>query len=356
MFKGIITFILLNVAVLSFAQEDQKITLEATKEKKQDRKETFTFEIVADSYYKKSINSTDDSNTTGNTPPTSFADKPGFALGMVNAIATYTSGKVRIVADIVEGPRGEAASKSRINQLYVRYSPIEKLDITFGKFNTFLGYEVISPKDDFNYSTSYLFSNGPFSHTGLKARYHFSDKQSLVVALMNANDDTKFNSTNSYTLGMQYSLNGQNLNMIYGDRDTDPNTGETFEIDFTGGIKFSEKFFLGINTSYETTQNKQLNKKFGFYGVALYGVYEINPKIKLGLRPEYFTKYLGAEQSVSIASTLSANWAITKSLMLIPELRLDYNKDEPFVDSKLRPQSSLSSFLVGVVFHFDRTF
>lgn len=347
MLKNIFTFILLNVVLLSFAQE---------KEKKEDRKEVFTFEIVADSYYKKSINSTDDSNTTGNTPPTSFADKPGFALGMVNAITSYTNGKVKIVADIVAGPRGEAASNSIINQLYVRYSPIEKLDITFGKFNTFLGYEVISPKDDFNYSTSYLFSNGPFSHTGLKARYYFSDKQSLVLALMNANDDTKFNSTNSYTVGMQYSLNGQNINLIYGDRDNDPNTGETFEIDFTGGFDITKNFFLGINTSYETTHNKNLNKKSGFYGAALYGLYKINQKVKLGLRPEYFTKYLGADKSVSIASTLSANWSITKNLMLIPELRIDYNEDKPFVDTKLQPHTTLSSFLVGVVFHFDRTF
>lgn len=325
-------------------------------QKKEEKKETFNFEIVADTYFKTGINSTNSAKTTRNTPPTSFADKPGFALGMVNGIASYTTKKINIVADLVEGPRGEAASKSRINQLYVKYRPTTKVEITFGKFNTFLGYEVISPKDDFNYSTSYLFSNGPFSHTGIKGRYYFSDKQSLMFGIMNANDDTKFNSTNSYTLGMQYHFYGQNINIIHGNRDDNTDTGKTFEIDYTGGFNLTENFFLGINTSYERTKDKKLQKEFGFYGIALYGLLELNSELKLGLRPEYFTKYNGNKKSVSLASTLSANWAITKNLMLIPELRIDYNKDKPFVDRKLQPQKSLSSFLIGVVFHFDKSF
>lgn len=343
MYKNIFLIFILFGSSFLFAQKKEK-----------EKKEIFSFEIVADSYFKTGINSTNSAKTTRNTPPTSFADKHGFALGMVNAIASYTTDKVKIVADLVEGPRGEAASKSRINQLYAKYYPTSEIEITFGKFNTFLGYELISPKDDFNYSTSYLFSNGPFSHTGIQARYHFSKDQSLMFAVMNANDDTKFNSTNSYTLGIQYSLKGQNLNMILGNRDDNPDTGKTFEIDYTGGVDLSEKFFLGINASYETTNDKKVKENFGFYGVALYGLYKINPKLKIGLRPEYFTKYAGNNKSVSLASTLSGNWAITKNLMIIPELRIDHNKDKPFVDKDLLPQKSLSSFLVGVVFHFDK--
>lgn len=323
---------------------------------KKEKKEKFNFEIVADTYFKTGINSTNSVKTTRNTPPTSFADKPGFALGMVNGIASYTTKKIEIIADLVEGPRGKAASKSRINQLFVKYKPDEKIEITFGKFNTFLGYEVISPKDDFNYSTSYLFSNGPFSHTGIKGRYHFNDNQSLMFGIMNASDDTQFNSTNSYTLGMQYHFYGQNINAVYGSRDDNPNTGKTFEIDFTGGFDFTDRFFLGVNTSYETTEDKELKQNFGFYGVALYGLFKLTSDLKLGLRPEYFTKYNGNKKSVTLASTLSGNWAITENLMLIPELRIDYNKDNPFVDRDLLPHSTLSSFLVGVVFHFDKDF
>lgn len=322
----------------------------------QEKEEVFNFEIVADTYFKTGINTTNSVKTTKNTPPTSFADKPGFALGMVNAIATYKTKKLKIVADIVEGPRGEAASNSRINQLYFSYNFSEKFKLTVGKFNTFLGYELISPKDDFNYSTSYLFSNGPFSHTGINGRYTISEGQSVMLGIMNANDDTKFNSTNSYTLGFQYEIKGQYLNMIYGNRDDNPLTEETFEIDYTGGFDLTSSFFLGINSSYETTHDKSDDSNFGFYGIALYGLYKVNPKITIGLRPEYFTKYAGKNKSTTIASTLSGNWAISKNLVVIPELRIDFNKDKPFVNKQLLPQKALSSFLVGFVYHFDKSF
>ncbi len=42
-------------------------------------------------------------------PGTSFANRPGFALGMANLIASYEGEKVGFVADLVFGPRGEEA-------------------------------------------------------------------------------------------------------------------------------------------------------------------------------------------------------------------------------------------------------
>ncbi len=50
---------------------------------------------------------------------------------------------------------------------------------------TFVGYEVISPVGIFNYSTSYLFTNGPFQNAGVKATYAFSDKVSLMAGIFN---------------------------------------------------------------------------------------------------------------------------------------------------------------------------
>ena len=69
-------------------------------------------------------------------------------------------------------------------------------------FNTFLWYEVISPVDNFHYSTTYLFSYGPFSHTGLKVDYAMSNDQSLILAIMNPTDFTEMN--DFYTYGLQY--------------------------------------------------------------------------------------------------------------------------------------------------------
>ena len=114
-------------------------------------------------------------------PGTSFANLPGFAMGMANLIVSYEGEKSGFVADLVFGPRGADAvfsspqlddfyrSSNIVNQLYAYYNVSDSFTLTMGNFNTFLGYEVISPVANFNYTTSYMFSYGPFSHSGIKA-------------------------------------------------------------------------------------------------------------------------------------------------------------------------------------------
>ena len=80
---------------------------------------------------------------------------------MVNLIGAYEGEKVGFVADLVFGPRGEDAvfaspfynangSSNIVNQLYAYWNVSDKVKITLGNFNTFLGYEVISPTANFN--------------------------------------------------------------------------------------------------------------------------------------------------------------------------------------------------------------
>ncbi|MEL6357714.1 MAG: outer membrane beta-barrel protein [Bacteroidota bacterium] len=121
--------------------------------------------------------------------PTSFTDQTNqFAIGMVNLMATKEMGKVSFVGQVGFGPRAVAANSdsnddgsfgdnfaSTIQQLYVSYSPSDAVTFTLGNFGTFVGYEVIDAPANVNYSTSYLFSNGPFYHTGAKVDFAISD-------------------------------------------------------------------------------------------------------------------------------------------------------------------------------------
>src|SRR5690606_23303395 len=194
------------------------------------------------------------------------------------------------VADLVFGPRGEAAvfrsdgSSAVVNQLYVFYDVSDQLRLTFGNFNTFLGYEVISPAGNFHYSTPSMFSYGPFSHTGLKADLRMSDQWGLMLAIMNPSDHTEFNPTGSYSFGGQlgYSQDAGNayLNILYGKLplQADP----TFQIDLSTGWNLSELIYLGLNSTYNITDD------VGFYGAALYPQVRVSKHMALGLRAEYF--------------------------------------------------------------------
>ena len=319
----------------------------------------FTISGSVDAYYRTNLNGNNDFDTTSGmpnaAPGSSFANLPGFALGMANVIAGYEGEDVGFVADLVFGPRGTdaifasplySATGNIVNQLYVYWNVSESVKFTFGNFNTFLGYEVISPVANFNYSTSYLFSYGPFSHTGIKVDFALSDDFSLMLAAMNPTDLTELNPTGKYAFGAQLGYSGQYLNFLTDDG--------AFEVDFTGGFDLSDEFFLGINAAIYD------NDDIGFAGVALYPQYATSENFTLGLRGEYFTETgdygaigTGVEDSSVFAVTLTGS-ATIGDLIIKPELRLDSASDDSFnfLDSDLAPQKSLSSFVLAAVYSF----
>ncbi len=294
-----------------------------------------------DTYFRTNLTSTD---VGGQNPGTSFANETGFALGMANLIVSYEGEKTGVVADVVFGPRGDDATGGyNLNQLYAYWNVSEATTLTMGRFNTYLGYEVISPVGNFNYSTSYLFSSGPFSHVGLKADFGLSDDFSLMLAVMNVTDVNN-NLTGSYSAGAQLGYKGQYLNLYY---DGKVNLG--FEVDYTGGFDLSDEVYLGINAAYQD------NDGAGFHGVALYPQYAASESISLGLRGEYFGYHVedGEDLPSVFAATLTGSYTI-ENLMIKPELRFDTwsNNDGAYFDNDGAPTESLASFLVAAIYSF----
>lgn len=304
---------------------------------------TFTLSGSIDTYFRGNISG----GNFDTAPGSSFANNPGFALGMINLIAGYEGEKVGFVADMVYGPRGADAvfnsvgnSSSIVNQLYAYWKISDKVTLTIGNFNTFLGYEVISPTANFNYSTSYLFSYGPFSHTGIKADFDLGGDTSLMLAVMNPTDATEYNPNGSYAFGAQLGFSGQFVNFLYDQG--------AYEIDFTGGFDLSDTFFLGVNAAYFSGDDAP-----GFYGAALYPQIATSDAFKIGLRTEYFVEDgdfgaigTGVADSSVFAITLTGNYTIG-SLTIIPELRLDSASEAAFVGDK-----ALSSFALAAVYAF----
>ncbi|MET7028140.1 porin [Sediminicola luteus] len=335
--------VFLAIALLTtglFAQEEEAETTPK-----------FSLSGSVDAYYRANLNAPNDEDAIA--PGSSFANLPGFALGMANVIASYEGEDVGFVADLVFGPRGTdaifaspmySATGNIVNQLYVYWNVSDNVKLTFGNFNTFLGYEVISPVANFNYSTSYLFSYGPFSHTGLKADFDLGNEWSAMVAVLNPTDLTEFNPTGNYAFGAQLGYSGQYLNFITDDG--------AYEIDFTGGFDVSDEFFLGINAAYFD------NDGVGFAGAALYPQYATSDTFTIGLRGEYFTETgdfgaigTGVEDSSVFAVTLTGS-ATIGNLIIKPELRLDSASDDAFIDNDLAPTKSLSSFVLAAVYSF----
>ena len=345
----------------------------------------FTISGSIDTYFRTSLNTAD--NGTFAAPATSFANQTGFGLGMANVIFSYEGEKAGFVADLVFGPRGADAvfgsqidlggllisgNSTIVNQLYAYWAPSDAVTLTLGNFNTFLGYEVISPVGNFHYSTSYMFSYGPFSHTGLKLDFDLGGGLSLMGAIMNPTDATEYNPFDDYTLGFQLGheseTGGTWINAQLGDQDGDEfNESDEeiatslFQIDLTSGYNLSETFYLGLNTSYQVTGTEVEGVDPGsFFGVALYPSLTVSDAFGIGLRGEYFSVsngYLSDEafpldnegNGSVIAFTLSTNHTIG-NLRFIPEVRADLFSNDFTDDGDTK--SSMLSFLLAAVYSF----
>jgi len=345
-----------NIFFLAFMLFATTSLVAQEEETEEESKPKFTFSGSVDAYYRANLNSAN-SGENYSTPGSSFANLPGFALGMANVIASYEGEKVGFVADLVFGPRGADAvfgtptgSSNIINQLYAYWNVSPSVKLTFGNFNTFLGYEVISPIGNFNYSTSYLFSFGPFSHAGLKADFTLSDDFSLMLAVMNPTDQTTFNIDGKYAYGAQLGYSGQYLNFLA--------DNGSFEIDFTGGFDLSDSFFLGLNAAYFSGDDD--NGIGDFAGIAVYPQLATSESFTIGLRGEYFAETdnfgaIGANDADGDASVFAVTLtgsATIGDLTIKPELRLDSASEDAFLDEDGMPIGSLSSFVLAAVYSF----
>ena len=283
-------------------------------------------------------------------PGTSFANLPGFSMGMANIILSYEGEKSGFVADLVYGPRGADAvfnstgSANIVNQLYAYYNLSDSFTITMGNFNTFLGYEVISPVANFNYSTSYMFSYGPFSHSGIKADLALSDDASLMLGVLNSTDYTESQPIGEdFMIGVQLGLFGQYINYLGG------GTAGVSQIDFTGGIDLGDSFFLGVNaTSYSDDNDVE------FSGFALYPQYTFSDSFALGARFESFTENgnLGALGDGDNTSFTITGSITSGNLMIKPEIRMDSASAKFYTDADGAATDSLSVFMVAAIYSF----
>ena len=285
--------------------------------------------------------------------PTSFAtDHNSVSLGMIDVVLKKKTGKTSFVGEVSFGPRGAGQSipdvdgqSFHIQNLYATYAASDKLSLTAGYMGTFIGYEVISPLANFHYSTSYLFTTGPFQNAGIKANYAVSSKVGLMVGLFNDQWNT-YKATPEFGLnafGAQLTLTPAEGLTAYFNLLTGSESGTI--VDLTAAYQVSPKFKLGLNAA----DFSGVDSGSGYSGIALYPSVAISDSFGLGLRAESF-KSKTLDTSVS-AFTLSANLK-SGGLTFIPEIRLDSASEDSFYKSNGNPTKSASQFALAMVYGF----
>jgi len=293
--------------------------------------------------------------------PTSFAsDQNSVSIGMIDLGLKKTVGKASFVGELSFGPRGQYQSvpngdgsaangnnSFHIQNLYINYNVTDKFSLAAGYMSTFIGYEVISPTGNFNYSTSYLFTSGPFENAGFKATYAFSDKVSLMAGIFNDNWNVYTSARDVSTFGAQLTVTPVKNWTAYLNVATGPTSGTIF--DLTTAYQITDAFKLGLNGATFTPAHGG----GGYDGIALYPQLAVSKVVTFGLRGEYFeTKAIGTTPKSNITAITATANIKTGPLTFIPEVRFDNGKNQIFTDSNGAPTKSASQFLLAAVYAF----
>ncbi len=313
-----------------------------------------------DTYFRYNFNDPE-SGATNNF--TSFTNSQNsFQLGMASIRADHSFGKASATVDLGFGPRAEEFSYGdpshstlfAVKQAYLSYAISDKFKLTMGKFATHIGYELTDAYLNRNYSMDYMFSYGPFSHTGLKADIGLGAKSALMLGVANTTDKVAEAGSRRYALG-QFSTATSNdkLKAYLNYQGSYGGSFSTTQFDLVLIGAVSDKFSIGYNGTVQSAKTDSTSSN-SWWGSALY--FNVDPVSTFGitLRAEYFDnkKAIVAAPATSIFDlTLSPNFKIG-NLTIIPELRLDAGKDEIFEKSDGTATKTTVTGILAATYHF----
>ncbi|GAC1426480.1 MAG: hypothetical protein NVS9B7_27510 [Flavisolibacter sp.] len=313
----------------------------------------------------------DFANTKANNLTSFTNSHNSFELGMASVKLEHKTAKVDMVADLGFGKRAQEFSYNdqgilaAIKQLYVSYSPSTWIKFTIGSWATHVGYELVDAYSNRNYSMSYMFTNGPFSHTGVKAEATYKTS-GFMVGLANPTDFkyVPSNVMNKKFFIAQYSYTPSDYFKGYfnyvGGQNVD--TTKSMQFDVVLQSKLSGKFNLAYNGTLNNTK-KYLGKNVydsykTWWGSALYLNFDPSAHVGLTVREEYFSDknmlkvYYGQLKGGSVfASTLSFNFKVD-NLIFIPEFRIDNSSQPLFIKKDGSAAKSAANVLFAAIYQF----
>jgi len=371
-----ITLLMISSTV-SFAQELTKTAVKKaailSTAPDEDETKTLTISGGLDAYYRYNL-----SNNFANNYTSFTNSQSSFELGMasIRADASALAGKVTATIDLGFGRRAEEfsyndgvtdqskngfASLSNVKQLFVTYAPSSKVKFTAGKFGTHVGYELVDAQLNRNYSMSYMFTNGPFFHTGLKADIT-AGPVGLMLGVANYTDQSTA-TNNVKSLLAQVSGGSSDgkfkayLNYVgsYGSKsEAIPGSLKSLsQIDLVINSTITSKFGIGFNATVQDRKTMTASTSGSWWGSAVYLNFDPTPATGITFRSEYIgdSKTIYFATKNIFANTLSINCKVGP-LTIIPELRVETSQSTIYFKKNGTGVKSTATALVAAVYKF----
>jgi hypothetical protein len=196
---------------------------------------------------------------------------------------------------------GTGADDFDFQEAYLQYMPVDNLTLQAGRMNTLIGYEVIESPLNPNFSRSFLFGIGePFTVTGFRASFDFSDSASLAVSAINSFTGLQADDNNSKSIEALLSLAPMdNVGVsVFGFWGPEGNARgqETADRMQVGGIldvQATDQLEL-VFEGYYGNQARPGMANARWNGLAGYAIYDFNDQWGLHVRAEVFEDAAGA--------------------------------------------------------------
>ena len=337
----------------------------------QDTTKTLNFSGSVDGYYRNNFSGVANNNTVFTNSQNSFE----LGMASIKAEATSYKGKVGATVDIGFGKRAEEfsyndgitkngfASLSNIKQAFITYAPYKNVKFTAGKFVSHIGNEYLDANLNKNYSMCYMFTNGPYFNTGVKADFT-KGNTGFMIGITNFTDFTT-STTSTKSLIAQVSGKSKNEKIKYflnytgfgGSVNGANPTGlkSLHQIDVIVNAIINKKTSFGYNATLQQRNGikSSIVKDGNWIGNAIYISYDINDKLGIHFREELIidTKNVYYTAKNISASTLSLNYKVGP-LTIIPEIRIEAANNNFYTDKNGNGTKSTGSALLAAVYTF----
>ena len=258
--------------------------------------------------------------------------KPGEAGFRVDAEAGSSIPRVSAAYGLFQGQDFD------LKQAFVSYiAPVGRgLRFDVGKFVTHFAQEVIDGYDGFNDNAtrSFLFGYAiPFTHTGVKATYTFSDRLAAMLEICNGWDVAKDNN-NSKSIGAQLSWTPAKsvsvlANFMTGPERANVNSDPRNDFDVVAQWKLTDSTVFTVDLVWGSEKGAVVpGERARWWAVVGYARLGVTDTLAVILRGEFFDDSDGARTGVAQKLkevTLTPELKAGSHVVIRADLRLDFS-------------------------------
>jgi len=239
-----------------------------------------------------------------------------------------------------------------VEQGYITYS-VKGLNLTFGKFNAPIGFELLDPVDMYQYSHALVFDYGlPTNLTGAMGSYAFNDMVDLSLYAVNGWDNN-YDNNNNRTVGGRLGLTplkGLNIGLsaISGKEGTRDDKLTVVDLDLT--LTAIKKLTIGAEYNSGTDEGAVApGDDAKWSGFLLMANYVATDDLSLTLRYDSFddkdgTRMGSGKAEKRTAAAFSALYSLGEGAGFLVEYRTDKSDEKVFGNAEDSQASYAAEF------------